>query len=135
MGTVTERVPAGVAGPVVGWGRPDPEIWDEPQMRRVLAARDIPVVYRILNGRGYRQWKIGLLTGQSQPEISPIMHGRTVVAVVVLARIAKGLGIPGRYLGLACCACPHTGPVPGAGECGRGHRGGRREDRWGLRAL
>jgi hypothetical protein len=100
------------------WVRPDPAVWDEPRMRRALAGRDIGAVYRILTLRGFIQARIGVLTGQSQPEVSAIVNGRKVIAVAVLARIAVGLGIPPGYLGLACCPCPHTTPVPACGGAG-----------------
>ena len=41
------------------------------------------------------------MTGQSQPEVSAIMHGRRVMAYDVLVRIADGLGIPRGLMGLA----------------------------------
>jgi hypothetical protein len=37
-----------------------------------------------------------------------IIHGRRIHSHAVLSRIADGLGIPGGYLGLTCCPCPHT---------------------------
>ena len=72
---------------------PDPAVWQAPEMRRALEERDIGRVYRILRRLGFTQNRLGTLTGQSQPEISAIMNGRIVVAVVVLARIADGLGM------------------------------------------
>lgn len=82
-------------------------------MRAAFARRDIGLVYRILHRtHGFGQSRIGMLTGQSQPEVSAIINGRKVIAVWLLARIAEGLGIPPGYLGLACCPCEHTAPVP-----------------------
>lgn len=70
-------------------------------MRAALARHDIGSVYRLLQAKGYSQNAIGALTGQSQPEVCGIRHGRQVRAYDVLARIAHGLGIPPGYLGLA----------------------------------
>jgi hypothetical protein len=82
-------------------GRPDPSVWERPEMRLLLARRDIGGVYRQLRHIGFSQQRIAALTGQSQPEVSAIMKGRRVMAYDVLARIADGLGIPRGYLGMA----------------------------------
>jgi transcriptional regulator with XRE-family HTH domain len=74
-------------------------------MRQALAAQDVTAVYRLLCRQGYCQQHIAALTGQSQPEVSAIIHGRQVMAYEVLSRIADGLGIPRGYLGLAWCTC------------------------------
>ncbi len=81
-------------------------------MRRALAERDIGLVYRRLRRIGYSQVRLGALNIQSQPEVSAIMHGRQVIALTVLARIAEGLGIPLAYMGFACCPCKHSTPFP-----------------------
>jgi hypothetical protein len=78
-----------------------PEVWDEPDMRIALAARDISTVYRRLRGYGMTQRQIAQLTGQSQSEVCEIIQGRKVMAYDVLVRIADGLGMPRGYLGLA----------------------------------
>jgi antitoxin component HigA of HigAB toxin-antitoxin module len=88
--------------------KPDPNCWDDPAMRAVLADRDITRVYRTLQTYGYTQQHIAALTGQSQPEVSAIIHGRKVMAYDVLARIAEGLGFPRGYAGLAYH--PHPRP-------------------------
>jgi Helix-turn-helix domain len=95
------RIGRATAHPV----RPDPWIWDEPQMRQALYQHDFITVYRLLQRIGYSQNAIGQLTGQSQPEISAILHGRRVISYRVIARIADGLGIPRGYLGLSRCTC------------------------------
>lgn len=79
----------------------NPAIWDEPEMRIAVAARDISTVYRRLRAYGARLREIGKLTGQSQSEVSEIIKGRQVIAYDVLERIADGLGIPRGYMGLA----------------------------------
>lgn len=80
----------------------DPDVWDEPEMHVALAARDIGAMYRHLCGHGFSQYKIARMTGQSQSEVSEIMHGgRQVLAYDVLERIAKGLGAPRGHMGLA----------------------------------
>jgi transcriptional regulator with XRE-family HTH domain len=81
-------------------------------MRRALAAQDITTVYRLLCQQGFSQQHIAALTGQSQPEVSSIIHGRKVMAYDVLARIADGLGIPRGYLGLSWCTCHASAAVP-----------------------
>ncbi|MGH3904984.1 MAG: helix-turn-helix domain-containing protein [Pseudonocardiaceae bacterium] len=81
--------------------QPDPDWWDEPQMHRALADRDISTVYRLLCAAGLSQTQIGNLTGQSQSEVSEILNGRQVIFYAVLERIADGLGIPRGHMGLA----------------------------------
>src|SRR5215468_7179870 len=102
--------------------RVDPEAWERPVMRAALASRDITTVYRLLQKAGFSQQKIAALTGQSQPEVSAIIHGRRVMAYDVLSRIADGLGVPREYMGLAFEAMPAGAggesssgrPLPGA---------------------
>ncbi len=77
------------------------ENWNEPEMKRALADRDISSVYRLLRRVGISQRHIAALTGQSQSEVSEILKGRQVMAYDVLARISGGLGIPRGYMGLA----------------------------------
>ncbi len=77
------------------------ERWNEPEMKRALADRDISSVYRLLRRVGISQRHIAALTGQSQSEVSEILKGRQVMAYDVLVRIADGLGIPRGYMGLA----------------------------------
>ncbi|HSV66170.1 MAG TPA: transcriptional regulator [Mycobacteriales bacterium] len=81
--------------------RVEPEEWERPEMRAALAERDIMRIYRLLQNIGFSQQRIAALTGQSQPEVSAIIHGRKVMAYDVLARIADGLGVPRGYMGLA----------------------------------
>ena len=79
----------------------DPATWGPPEMRAVLAVRDITGLYRLLQRYGFSQQRIAAMTGQSQPEVSAIMHGRKVMAYDVLVRIADGLGVPRGLMGLA----------------------------------
>ncbi|WP_158879874.1 helix-turn-helix transcriptional regulator [Amycolatopsis anabasis] len=76
-------------------------VWERPEMREALAAREISSVYRLLRKEGVSQRQIAAMTGQSQSEVSEILKGRQVMAYDVLARIADGLGIPRGYMGLA----------------------------------
>jgi transcriptional regulator with XRE-family HTH domain len=85
--------------------RPDPCVWDVPAVAEAVAARDITRVYRSLQKIGYSQQRIAALVGQSQPEVSAIMHGRRVMAYDVLVRIVEGLGIPRGRAGLGTCEC------------------------------
>ena len=95
----------------------NPDIWDEPEMHRALAARDITTVYRLLCGAGLSQTQISRLTGQSQSEVSEILNGRRVLAYRVLERIAEGLGIPRGHLGLAYAdAAGNLDAYPGEGD-------------------
>jgi transcriptional regulator with XRE-family HTH domain/tetratricopeptide (TPR) repeat protein len=81
--------------------RLSPERWNDPEMKQILADRDIAAVYRQLRRVGISQRHIAAMTGQSQSEVSEILKGRQVMAYDVLARIADGLGIPRGYMGLA----------------------------------
>ncbi|MGH8920772.1 MAG: helix-turn-helix domain-containing protein, partial [Actinomycetes bacterium] len=69
-------------------------------MRAALAARDIGTVYRLLGRQGVSQRQIAQLTGQSQSEVSEIRQGRRVRDVLLLERIADGLGVPRAWMGL-----------------------------------
>jgi predicted XRE-type DNA-binding protein len=68
--------------------------------RKALAARDIATVYRMLYRGGVSQREIARRTGQSQSEVSEIIHGgRQVRDVTVLARrntLARGAARPSR---------------------------------------
>ena len=79
----------------------DPAVWEQPEMRAALAARDVGTVYRLLRQVGVSQRQIAALTGQSQSEVSEIIKGRQVMAYDVLVRLAEGLGIPREYMGLS----------------------------------
>ncbi|MEU3272123.1 helix-turn-helix transcriptional regulator [Saccharomonospora sp. NPDC006951] len=82
-------------------GRINPEVWETPEMREALKARNISEVYRQLRKHGVSQRQIAAMTGQSQSEVSEILKGRQVMAYEVLSRIAVGLKIPRGYMGLA----------------------------------
>jgi hypothetical protein len=94
----------------------DPQVWQDPVMRLALAARDITTVYRLLQKLGLSQQRIATMTGQTQPEVSAIIHGRKVMAYDVLSKIRDGLGVPRGYMGLACCTSRHSGPDPTGGD-------------------
>src|SRR5215470_3962541 len=98
--------------------RVDPEVWERPAMRAALADRDITTVYRLVQKSGFSQQRIAALSGQSQPEVSAIIHGRRVMAYDVLSRIADGLGIPRGYLGLSYIVEPGQGDPVGATPAG-----------------
>ena len=103
----------------------DPQVWEDPVMRLALAVRDITTVYRLLQKAGFSQQRIAAMTGQSQPEVSAIIHGQKVKAYDVLSRICDGLGAPRSYMGLACCTCHTTQPdTPGTAA---GHYADRAE--------
>lgn len=72
-----------------------------PAARKALAGRDIAAVYRMLRDAGVSQASIAQATGQKQSEVSEIISGRQVQSVVLLERIADGLGVPRGWMGLA----------------------------------
>src|SRR5262249_11694249 len=73
---------------------PDKETWQRPEMCAAVQIRNFTAIYRLLQQLGYSQQRIAALTGQSQPEVSAIIHGRKVMAYDVIRRIVDGLGIP-----------------------------------------
>lgn len=77
------------------------EVWSSLELRRALAARDIPAVYQLLTQTGITQLRIATLTRQRQSDVSQIIKGRPVHSAAVLERIADGLGVPRGWLGLA----------------------------------
>lgn len=87
------------------------DVWETPDMKRVLADHDISAVYRQLRRHGISQRQIAAMTGQSQSEVSEILKGRQVMAYDVLARISSGLGIPRGYMGLAFADATATSAV------------------------
>ncbi len=104
----------------------DPAEWERPEMRSALAGRDICRVYRLLQKIGFSQQRIAALTGQSQPEVSAIIHGRKIMSYDVLSRIADGLGIPREYMGLSYEAMPAG--AGGGSSSGRLLRGAASEE-------
>ena len=117
------------------YGRPDPRMWYDAPMFAAVRARDFTRIYRLLQKHGYSQQRIGALTGQSQPEVSSVIHGRKIMAYDVMQRIAGGLGIPRGIAGLCFCSCQTldhllTGdPWPPDGEPSGGESEGKRGDR------
>jgi transcriptional regulator with XRE-family HTH domain len=79
----------------------DPEFLDSDEVRAALATRDIGTLYRLLKRLGLSQRKIAGLTGQTQSEVCEILSGRQVLNVLVLERIADGLGIPRARIGVS----------------------------------
>ena len=64
-------------------------------MRRILAARDITVLYQVLKDDvRLTQRRIAELTGQSQSEISEILQGRRVLAYDLPCASPKGSASP-----------------------------------------
>jgi hypothetical protein len=74
---------------------------DRPEFRSAVANRDVAAMYRLLQRYGFSQRAIAFLTGQSQPEIHEVLHGRRVVSYDLLLQIADGLGVPRGWMGLA----------------------------------
>lgn len=84
-------------------GLPGREFWTRQDVRVMLAARGIGSVYNALRANGWSEQAVAAMTGQSQPEVSAIVHGRRVYTYDVLARIKDGLGAPRGLAGLAYC--------------------------------
>lgn len=76
-------------------------VWDGQQMREALGRRDIGSVYQLLRRQGVSKRQLSALTGQTQHEVTEILQGHQVSDYVILTRIAVGLGVPRRYVGLA----------------------------------
>jgi len=96
----------GHAGKIIGQAAVDtppidPALYGREDVRRILAARDIAALYRLLKDAAVTQREIARRTGQSQSEISEILAGRRVLAYDLLERIAQGLGIPRELMGLS----------------------------------
>jgi hypothetical protein len=89
---------------------PDPALWDRPDIRALLAVGDFTRVYQMLNGRGWSQQRIGILTGQQQGQVSGVINGRQPLALHVIRRISEGLGIPGCYV-WPCARCGPGVPI------------------------
>jgi len=101
-----DRIAAILAGtPAAGGEKPtppiDPRLYDRPEVRRILAERDIAGLYRALNDAGVPQRRIAELSGQSPSEVSEILKGRRVLSYDLLVRIADRLGIPRVRMGLS----------------------------------
>ncbi|MFI7077139.1 helix-turn-helix domain-containing protein [Micromonospora sp. NPDC049903] len=80
---------------------PDQSWWDEPAMRSALGRRDVGQIFMLLNRRhGMTQRRIAELAGFAASEVYEITRGRQVMAYDVLVRIAEGLGIPRKLMGL-----------------------------------
>jgi len=93
----------------------DPEVFAGEEMRAALVARDVTRIYRLLYQRGVAQREIARRTEQSQSEVSDILRGRRVRDVIVLERIADGLGIPRVWMRLAGVAGSEGGSYGGEG--------------------
>jgi predicted XRE-type DNA-binding protein len=89
---------------------PDKETWQHAEMRAAVQVRNFTAIYRLLQKQGYSQQRIAALTGQSQPEVSAIIHGRKVQAYDVMLRIVDGLGVPRGLAGFATCTCTDAEP-------------------------
>ena len=73
----------------------DPALYRREDMRRILAARDITVLYQVLKDDvRLTQRRIAELTGQSQSEISEILQGRRVLAYDCSCASPKGSTSP-----------------------------------------
>lgn len=100
-------------------GLPD-RLLTDPDFITACTERDIGTIFRMARGRaGFYPSRIARQTGLTVSRATEIMDGqRTVNSIAVLERIADGLRIPGRLLGLASrpwepedvAATPPAGP-------------------------
>ncbi|MGH4016041.1 MAG: helix-turn-helix domain-containing protein [Pseudonocardiaceae bacterium] len=98
-GSGAEGAPgAGKSGPGI-----DPARYARPEVRRILVALDIGGLYRVLGqSGGLSQGEIARRTGQSQSEVSDIVHGRRRVENYhLLRRLTERLEIPPEFMGLS----------------------------------
>jgi len=94
----------------------DPRLFDSPEMRRILADRDVGGLFRAVKATGVSYRTIAALVGMSQSEVSEIIGGRQVLSYDLLVRIAQGLGVPRERMGLSYGAyagdeAPQSGEV------------------------
>lgn len=89
-----------------------PDVWEQPAVRDALAHRDITSVYRVLDRHGVPPARIAALTGQSESQVLDVIAGAVVEDYDTLLGIARGLGVPLGYMGLA-----HDEPVPAPTTC------------------
>ncbi|MCE6993508.1 hypothetical protein LZG04_01600 [Saccharothrix sp. S26] len=78
-----------------------PDVWEHHEMRVALAMRDITTVYRVLTRHGVPSHRISALTGQPPHDVDRVLSGAKVESYDTLTDIAKGLGVPLGYMGLA----------------------------------
>lgn len=77
------------------------DLLTHPAARAALARRDIAAVFGTLRAAGVSQARIARATGQRQSDVSAVLAGRRVQSIIVLERIADGLGVPRGWMGLA----------------------------------
>jgi transcriptional regulator with XRE-family HTH domain len=88
---------------------PPPDgLWSREDMRSALADRDVARIFKIYRRMtGSTQQQIGEAIGEPQSHVSAIERGkRRVESLATFERIAAGLDIPRRLLGLADSASP-----------------------------
>jgi hypothetical protein len=78
-----------------------PDLWEQHEMRAALALRDISAVYLLLLHHGVPPARIAALTGQQEKDVDRVLAGGKVESYDTLTDIAKGLGVPLGYMGLA----------------------------------
>lgn len=74
--------------------------WYQPKYAAMLATRDVRGIFNALKEEGWSQRRISDVTGMRQGEVSAVVHGRRVISVNVLERIAESLNIPLGRMGL-----------------------------------
>lgn len=101
MSQLTAAVPA----------RPDPSMWELPELRGAIASRNWGMVFASLRRRGYSQEELATITGYSCGEVAAIVGGRPILSYDAQLRVAKALGVPLCLAGFAACTVGGCGPA------------------------
>jgi hypothetical protein len=91
--------------------RPDPSMWESPELRGAIASRNWGMVFAALRRRGYSQEELASITGYSCGEVAAITGGRPIFSYDAQLRVAKVLGVPLCLAGFASCAAWGCGPA------------------------
>jgi transcriptional regulator with XRE-family HTH domain len=75
--------------------------WTSATVRHILMTHDIAALFRLMRSSGWTQRAIADRVGMRQGDVSDILHGRKVMSVTLLERIAEALYIPRGLMGLA----------------------------------
>ncbi|MEJ2854463.1 MULTISPECIES: hypothetical protein [unclassified Saccharothrix] len=96
-----------------------PHLWEQDDVRDVLARREIAPLYRLLLRQGLSLDRLVALTGQSRADVAAVVAGRPVEDYDTLTRIAEGLGVPKGYMGLAHDEPPARTPADDRDEAAK----------------
>lgn len=80
-------------------------VWQKPDVREALRARNVGAIFRIVQQHGHSQGRIATACGMAQGRVKEIINGRREVSQLdVFERVAEGLAMPDaarHLLGLA----------------------------------